>query len=97
MLIIHATFQVKAEQESEFLNEIQHLITASRAEEGNLSYDLLKDTEKTGVYTMVETWKDMVAVKAHNQSSHFTAFTAKAPQYMAAPADVKLYNAEPLG
>lgn len=45
---------------------------------------------------MVEAWKDMDAVKNHNQSDHFTAFMAKAPQYMAAPVDVKLYNAEPI-
>jgi quinol monooxygenase YgiN len=77
MLIIHAAFQVKADQETEFLKEIQPLIKASRAEEGNLSYDLLKDTENAGAYTMVETWKDMDAVKAHNQTDHFTAFTQK--------------------
>jgi quinol monooxygenase YgiN len=94
MIIIHAGFQVKADQENEFLKEIKSLVEASRAEEGNISYDLLKDSEKAGSYTMVELWKDMAAVQAHNQFEHFTSFMAKAPQYMAAPANVKLFNAE---
>lgn len=94
MIIIHAAFQVKAEQETDLLKDIQPLIEASRSEEGNLSYDLMKDTEKAGAYTMVETWRDMDAVKFHNQTDHFSAFTEKAPKFMAAPADVKLYRAE---
>lgn len=94
MIIIHAGFQVQTEKETEFLAEIRPLIEASRAEEGNISYDLLKDTEQTGSYTMVELWKDMDAVKFHNQTEHFTSFTAKAPQYFAAPPQVKLYDAQ---
>ena len=96
MIIIHAGFQVKTELEQEFLNEIKPLIEASRAEQGNISYDLLKDSEKAGAYTMVELWKDMEAVQTHNQAEHFTAFMAKAPQFMAAPTEVKLFNAEPI-
>ena len=96
MIIIHACFQVKAEQEYDFLNEIKSLIEASRTEAGNISYDLLKDSEKAGSYTMVELWKDMEAVQTHNQAEHFTNFMTKAPQFMAAPADVKLFNAEPI-
>ncbi|MBT2689654.1 antibiotic biosynthesis monooxygenase [Bacillus sp. ISL-47] len=94
MIIIHADFQIQPEQENDFLAEIRPLIEASRAEEGNISYDLLKDAEKAGSYTMVELWKDMNAVKFHNQTEHFTGFTGKAQQFMAAPPQVKLYNAD---
>ncbi len=96
MIIIHAGFQVKTDVEQEFLKEIKPLIEASRAEQGNVSYDLLKDTEKAGAYTMVELWKDMEAVQIHNNAEHFTAFMAKAPQFMAAPTEVKVFNAEPV-
>jgi quinol monooxygenase YgiN len=96
MIIIHAGFQVKTDLEQEFLKEIKPLIEASRAEQGNISYDLLKDSEKAGAYTMVELWKDMNSIQVHNQADHFTAFMAKAPQFMAAPTEVKLFNAEPI-
>ncbi|WP_436374648.1 putative quinol monooxygenase [Cytobacillus sp. BC1816] len=95
MIIIHAGFQIQTDKETNFLDEIRPLINASRAEEGNISYDLLKDTEKEGSYTMVELWSDMDAVKFHNQTEHFTSFTAKAPQYFTAPPQVKLFNAQP--
>ncbi|KAF0821100.1 MULTISPECIES: putative quinol monooxygenase [unclassified Cytobacillus] len=94
MIIIHAGFKVQAEKETEFLAEISPLIESSRAEEGNITYDLLKDTEQAGSYTMVELWKDMDAVKFHNQTDHFTAFTAKAPQYFTAPPQVNVYDAK---
>ncbi|WP_264740469.1 putative quinol monooxygenase [Cytobacillus firmus] len=96
MIIIHAGFQIQTDKEKDFLTEIRPLIEASRAEEGNISYDLVKDTEKAGSYTMMELWKDMDAVKFHNQTEHFTAFTAKAPHYFAAPPQVKLFNAQPV-
>ncbi|WP_442852710.1 putative quinol monooxygenase [Bacillus sp. J33] len=94
MIIIHADFQVQHDKEQDFLNEIRPLIEASRTEEGNISYDLLKHTEKAGSYTMMELWKDMDAVKFHNQTEHFTGFTEKAPRYFSAPPQVKLYHAE---
>lgn len=94
MIIIHARFQLKPEQEQAFLEEIRPLIAASRAERGNISYDLMKDTETDNVYTMVELWTDSSAVEDHNKSVHFTAFASKAPQYLAARLDVKVYEGE---
>lgn len=93
-MIIHARFQLQPEQEQAFLEEIRSLVVASRAERGNISYDLMKDTEKENVYTMVELWTDSSAVEEHNKSVHFTAFASKAPQYLAARLDVKVYQGE---
>ncbi|MCA1055913.1 antibiotic biosynthesis monooxygenase [Rossellomorea aquimaris] len=94
MIIIHAHFQIKADKEQAFLEEVRSLVSASRAEEGNISYDLMKDTEKEQTYTMVETWKDGAAVEAHNTSEHFIDFGKKAPEYMAAPIDVQVFAGE---
>lgn len=96
MIIIHAGFKVNAEKENDFLNEIRSLVAASRAESGNISYDLMKDTEQDGAYTMVEVWESAEAVAAHNSSEHFTSFVGKAPQFMAAPLQVKMFNGKPL-
>ena len=56
MIIIHAGFQIQADKEQAFLEEIRPLIAASKAELGNVAYDLMKDIEKENVYTMVEVW-----------------------------------------
>ncbi|MDX8361704.1 putative quinol monooxygenase [Cytobacillus sp. IB215316] len=96
MIIIHAVTHVNPAKEEAFLEDIRSLITASRAEGGNISYDLMKDTEKDSVYTMVEAWKDLEAVNSHNASEHFTYFTNKAKEYLIAPLDVKIYDAKQL-
>ncbi|OJE43574.1 monooxygenase [Bacillus proteolyticus] len=94
MIIIHAIFQVDPAKQQSFLEEIQPLLHGSREESGNISYNLNKDTEKESVYTMVEVWKDEAAVASHNTSEHFTSFVSKAPQFLTAPLDVKVYSGE---
>lgn len=91
MIIIHAEMKVNGEREAEFLESVKELIEASRAEQGNESYKLLKDTEQDNTYLMVEQWKDQEAVGFHNASSHFQAFVAKAPKYLTAPLNVQAY------
>lgn len=92
MIIIHAEFHINPTKEQAFLEEILPLVAASRAEEGNISYDLMKDTERESVYTMVEVWRDAAAVENHNGSEHFSSFVGRAPEYLAAPLDVKIYE-----
>ncbi|MEC2057515.1 antibiotic biosynthesis monooxygenase [Peribacillus psychrosaccharolyticus] len=94
MIIIHAHLQVKPDQEQAFLEEGKILLSATRAEEGNISYDLMKSTEQEHHYTMVEVWKDVEATTLHNTSEHFTAFTQKAKTFMAAPMDLKVFSGE---
>lgn len=94
MIIIHAGLTVQKEKEEAFLAEVKTLVEASRAESGNIQYDLKKDTEKEVTYMMVEVWEDQEAVQNHNTSEHFVAFGKKAASFMAAPTDVKVYAGE---
>ncbi|KAA8997205.1 antibiotic biosynthesis monooxygenase [Paenibacillus spiritus] len=94
MFIIHARMTVKPEAQAEFLEAVRTLLTATRAEEGNLSYDLYESAERPGDFVMVEVWKDGAAVQAHNASPHFQAFAGQASSYLTAPLDVKVYQAE---
>nr|WP_250620992.1 putative quinol monooxygenase [Bacillus subtilis] len=57
---------IHPEKETVFLEEINALMTASQAEEGNVSYKLFKDTDKENTFLMVEVWKDDAAVQSHN-------------------------------
>lgn len=96
MIIIHATFHIDPAKQDVFLQEIQPLIAASRAEDGNISYRLQKDVENENVYTMVEVWQDMQAVTSHNSSEHFTKFTAKAKDFLTAPLEAKVFEGQQL-
>ena len=93
MIIIHAGLQINPAKEEAFLNEVATLIKEARKEEGNLSYTLTKEIEKESTYKMIEAYEDMAAVDKHNQSAHFQAFVGKAPEYLVAPLDVKVYDA----
>ncbi|KSU83241.1 MULTISPECIES: putative quinol monooxygenase [Fictibacillus] len=94
MILIHAKMFVNPTKEEEFLAEVQQLISASQEESGNVSYELFKDTVEDSAYLMVEGWKDLEAVDAHNKSSHFTQFVGKAQNYLIRPLDVKVFNAQ---
>ena len=94
MIIIHAVSHVQEAKVQAYLEDIQSLISSSREESGNVSYDLYRDTENENKFVMVEVWKDAQAVENHNSSNHFTSFVAKAKDYLAAPLEVKLYNAQ---
>lgn len=50
MIIIHAGMTIHPEKENVFLEEINELMKASQAEEGNVSYKLFKDTEKENTF-----------------------------------------------
>ncbi|MFC3750112.1 putative quinol monooxygenase [Paenibacillus sp. GCM10012306] len=94
MIIIHAIIQVKPERREQFLTVVKPLIASSQSEEGNLSYELYEQSGQDNVFIMVENWRDAEAVTAHNASSHFTGFAGQAGEFLAAPLDVKVYNAE---
>ncbi|WP_285766965.1 putative quinol monooxygenase [Peribacillus sp. SI8-4] len=96
MIIIHAVFNINPAKQDAFLADIQPLIEASRAEIGNVSYNLHKDTENDNQFTMVEVWEDKQAVASHNSSEHFTSFVGKAKEFLTAPLDVKAFDGQPL-
>ncbi|WLV24625.1 putative quinol monooxygenase [Aciduricibacillus chroicocephali] len=96
MIIIHANLHINPAKRDLFLEETKPLVTASKEENGNISYRLQKDTESENVFTMVEVWQDMQAVANHNSSEHFTKFVANAKNFLTAPLEAKAFEAEPL-
>lgn len=94
MIIIHAALSVLKEKEEEFIQEVKTLIEASRKENGNIQYDLMKDTETESTYMMVEVWENQEAVQNHNTSDHFIQFGQKAQRFMAAPPNVKIFTGQ---
>lgn len=93
MIIIHATMTIDSAKETLFLNEMTTLLDASRAEEGNISYNLTKQTDKENEFKMIEIWEDMSAVSKHNTSAHFTSFFEKSKDFLIAPLQVSVYDA----
>lgn len=92
MYIIHAYIKVDSNQQEKFLEQAKDLIAGSRAEEGNISYQLYQDTNETNAFVMVEEWKDMEAIKYHGQTEHYKRFGVNTKDLLSAPTNVKRFE-----
>jgi quinol monooxygenase YgiN len=92
MITIVAKCQVKPETGDDIIKLALDLVTASRKEEGNISYDFYADVSDSHRFTFIEVWKDQEAINSHNKTAHFQNFVAKAAPLFAGPLDIALYN-----
>jgi quinol monooxygenase YgiN len=88
MISIVAKFIVNSGKEQKFLDLVNELGVASRAEEGCLEYILHKDVAKPSTYCILEKWKDQAAIDEHNQTPHFTRIVPQIVQIAQAEIDV---------
>ncbi|MDX5593477.1 putative quinol monooxygenase [Pseudovibrio sp. SPO723] len=63
--------------------EVLKLIEPSRAEPGNISYELHRDLEDDNKLVMIEQFKDEEAFQKHAASEHFQSFGESAKPYLA--------------
>ncbi|AYD90529.1 antibiotic biosynthesis monooxygenase [Actinomyces sp. 2119] len=77
MIHVIATFAVSSDQVDRFIETAQPLVSASRAENGNISYELLRSREEPTRLTFLETWRDDAALQAHSASQHFTTIISR--------------------
>ncbi|WP_309570040.1 putative quinol monooxygenase [Deinococcus sp.] len=89
IVAVHAVIVPKAEFVTVVEQEMLAMVSASRQEEGNLRYDLLRE-EKGGVtrYHVQERYRDQDAVQAHRDSVHYKAYRAKAGEWFAQAPEV---------
>ncbi len=88
MISIVAKFIVNAGEEVKFLDLVNQLGEASRAEAGCIEYILHKDVQKSLTYCIIEKWKDQAAIDSHNSTSHFTSIVPKIVEIAKAEIDV---------
>lgn len=93
MIKIVAKSTVQEGKREEFLALVKELIEKSRAEEGNISYDLWEDIKNPNVLTFIEEWKDQEAISIHNSSEHFTRIVPQIGKLTVADGgEVRLYT-----
>ncbi|RIJ45968.1 antibiotic biosynthesis monooxygenase [Maribellus luteus] len=88
MISIVAKFTVKQGKETSFLQLINELGEASRAEAGCIEYILHKDLKSNSVFCLIEKWKDQAAVDFHNNTPHFTGIVPQIVELAQAEIDV---------
>ena len=67
MKIINASFLLRQTKEK-FLADTLPLIRSSRAESGNISYQLYEAIDTPNQFVMVEEWQDQTAIDQHNSN-----------------------------
>ncbi len=65
---------------------------ASRAEEGSVAVQLLRETSRGDRFLMFEIWKDQSAFEAHEKASHVEAFHDELHGIETAPPDQRVLN-----
>ena len=71
---IVALVTVKPEYTETLAAQFKALVKASRAEAGNISYDLHQEIGNPNRFVFVENWKSQAAIDEHNASEHFQGF-----------------------
>ena len=83
MITIVALFDLKPECKDAFLRLAAECLEGSRAEEGNVDYNLYVSKNDPNRYFFIEVWKDEEAVEKHNASAHFQKFAGSFGPYAA--------------
>ncbi|MDR0570420.1 MAG: antibiotic biosynthesis monooxygenase [Clostridiales Family XIII bacterium] len=92
MIVIVAKSQVKPECVEAFKETAKPLVEGSRAEEGNIFYDLYEDGNDPCALVFIEKWRDEAAIKAHNASDHFTKTVPKLAPLRVGAAEIRHYR-----
>lgn len=70
------SFKIKKNDVKSALPYLKEFVKASRLEDGNISMEVLRSTEKPDQFWFVELWESKEAVLIHTRSEHFKIFAA---------------------
>ncbi len=87
---IFATISPRPEHRDAVEQALRVMVAQSRAEPGNLRYDLFIRDGETLAFDLFELYVDEAAVQAHRQSPHYQAYRAATADWLAAPTQVRL-------
>jgi quinol monooxygenase YgiN len=73
--------------------ELKMLVDASRKDAGNLTFEVVQQTNRPNHFTVVEVWKDGKAADAHGSAEHTRRFRADLGPMLGAPYEDRVYAA----
>jgi competence protein ComEC len=72
---------------------LRRLAEASRAEEGNIRFDVLQHTMRANHFTVIETWQSQKAFDAHVAAAHTRQYRDEVQPLTGSPLDERVYTA----
>ena len=94
MIVVIAKFDIRPGQRDKLLAVAKPCIEATRRENGCISYELFSSVEDESAMVFVERWRDLDALRAHQQSAHIARFKEERASYVEGPSRVTVFEAE---
>jgi autoinducer 2-degrading protein len=86
------TVYVKPEHVPEFLTATRANRAGSRAEPGNLRFDILQAADDPCRFLFFEVFASQAALEAHRKTDHYLAWRAQAEGWMAKPREGRAHQ-----
>jgi autoinducer 2-degrading protein len=87
MLVYAVTVRVKPEHIGEFIAATVENARGTRAEPGNLRFDVAQCGDEPGRFLLYEVYLDEASVEAHRASPHYLAWRERVADWMAQPRE----------
>lgn len=94
MIVVHALMRSKPERRAETVETLLAMQRATREfDQGCLHYAFVADLEDDCVFTCVEEWADMAALRAHLASPHLAELGAKLSETREGQSELRIFEA----
>lgn len=90
---VFATLQPKPEHREDVETELKALVSATRKELGNISYDLFTQTEGDLAFYLIESYLDESSFGVHRSSDHYRAYREKTSKWLSSAPCVTILRA----
>lgn len=91
-ILIAGTVRVPPENLDAFRPHMEAMLTASRAEDGCLTYSYAVDVQDPGLIRVFEAWRDQAAIDAHLKAPHMATWRAAWPPLGVSDRRLSLYE-----
>jgi len=92
VLQVVATVFVKPGEEARFLKVAEKILAPTRAEDGNISYELHESLTNPSEFMFLEMWGSKSALDLHLKTEHMAAFFDNVMPLFSAPPDIKTFR-----
>jgi quinol monooxygenase YgiN len=94
MIVVVGRVRTDHEKRQDLVRIAQAVVTASRRDEGCISYRFYADTETANDFVFLEEWESDEALRQHFATPHIAEFMKAVPAALVAPPDVRFHTVE---
>lgn len=92
MIIVHGTFPVRADVREDALELMRQMASASRAEEGCISYEFYVGLSDPNTLLLFQEWESVEALQGHFETDHMEEFLRVLPNVLDGEVATRRYE-----